>query len=180
MHIEFDVMLSTAIQKTLNAYNPDFALWKQSDYPAKYIRPYKFSLQSTPAAVIGDFNGDGKIDAVLAGHDTHGPKVLAVVSSDNSAYVVTPIKESTYFHELREKGKSIPRLAFDILHFQPKGKVYELGESAIRKVILQTDAFEKAALDVHASIPGEYYPSLYWWDESKKGFLESGLIDPSQ
>ena len=173
LRIEYRVILSSAIKNAVNTYDPDFVLWEQSDYPAKNIRAYQFSLQSTPAAVIGDFNDDGKTDAVLAGYNTQGYPVLAVLSSNTSSYKVIPIRENGHFDFFKKRGKPKPKIAFDILSFQPKGKTYEFGATYATTITLQTNGIKIESLNPYSL--NWYAPTLFWWDKQKKKFLKQDL-----
>lgn len=90
-HIEYELVLSTSMEKALKKYNSDFRIWKQADFPPFLLKRVGFSLKSSPSAVIGDFNGDNLPDAVLWGHDKRSGYLLAVMSS-NSVYKVVEIE----------------------------------------------------------------------------------------
>jgi hypothetical protein len=169
LRIEYKVILSSAIQNAVNTYDPDFVLWEQSDYRVENIRAYPFSLQSTPSVVIGDFNDDGKIDAVLAGRNTQGYPVLAVLSSNTALYRVIPIQEGGQLDWFKENGKPIPKIAYNILSFQPKGKIYEYGELD-GTITLQTDGIKNESLYPYQQT--RYGRTLFWWDMQKKEFLK--------
>lgn len=177
LRVVYSVVLSTPMANALRSFDGSFVVWKQADYRPKELRSYPFSLQSTPSGIVGDFNGDGRPDAVLAGRNARGAAVLALLSGDSSAYSIAPISQFD-FNKLREQGLAVPTVAPDILFFQPKGKVYELGDMYIKKLILEYDAFEIAVIDTYDKNLRSYYPSLHWWDGKK--FLLSGLVDPTR
>ncbi len=179
--IEYRVVLSSKIKEAvINAY-PGFAPWNQSDYFPKSLRAYEFSRYSTPTTVVGDFNGDGKTDVVLLGHDARGDLVLAVLSSNDSDYEVIPVAEGS-FDFFREEHKPIPIIATWMLEFHPKGKKYQLSDMYPKDVALETDAFLIRSLDVYAArklgitSDSRYrMASLYWWDAGQNKFLSSAL-----
>jgi hypothetical protein len=174
LRIEYKIILSSAIKNAVTVYDPDFVLWEQSDYRAENIRTYQFSLQSTPSAVIGDFNGDGKTDAVLAGRNTRGAAVLAIMSSSTALYNVIPIHKGGRFDNFKQRGDSIPKIAFDILSFQPKGKTYKKGDKYVRTLILPSNGIKNETLKVYHP---KWYSNgtIYWWDDSKKKFIAKDL-----
>lgn len=92
------IKLSTAMQSAIREFDPGFRIWNSTEYPSVlYVyRGFTFSPSSDVALSvgIGDFNGDGDTDAVVAGHDTEFEMVLVLISSrtvKGLSYDVMPI-----------------------------------------------------------------------------------------
>lgn len=166
--IEFRVSLPPAIEQAVHKIAPGFKIWRQTDYPAETIRRYGFSLQSAPSAVLGDFNGDGILDAVLAGWDRDGPMVLLILShgGEYSASFLYPKEPLQGWRAKYVHGKLLPRKAFDLLTLAPKGSTYDLGGDMYTKLItLQHEGFTDRRLDVY-TLKNWDSPKLYWWDSA--------------
>lgn len=175
--IEYRAVLPRVMLEAIKAYDSGFVMWGEDDYPEGYLRSYLFSFQSSPSVVIGDFNGDGKADAVLAGRDIHGPAILAALSSGATSYMVIriPTPRDGFFDAARKSGMVATKMAFNILSFQPKGKRYDLGgDTTSVPILLRTDAFENAQLDAYYL--NKYSTSdLCLWSASKAKFLCNDL-----
>lgn len=166
--IEFGVSLPPAIEQAVRKIAPGFKIWRQADYPAETIRRYGFSLQSVPSAVLGDFNGDGTLDAVLAGRDRNGPMVLVVLSQGKSyhANLLYPREPFQGWHAKHLQGKPLPRKAFDLLTLAPKGSTYDLGGDMYTKLFpIPQEGFIDRPLDVY-TLKNWAPPKLYWWDSA--------------
>ena len=172
--VEYRIVLPDDMERALRAFDPSFKIWEQSDYSVKDIRRYPFSLQSTPSAVIGDFNGDGRLDCALAGRNDHGPELL-VILSDTGGYRVVPIYRRETFDAPRKKGKRVPRTAFGLLSFAPKGKAYDVGgDMTVRFVTLRNDGFLDRQLNEY-SFNWWYGPNISWWEGSTSAFHREGV-----
>ena len=172
------------MERTLRAFDPGFKAWEQSDYSVADIRRYPFSLQSTPSAVVGDFNGDGRLDAVLAGRNEHGPEILAVMS-EAATYRVVLISQWNAFDALRAKGKAVPKTALGLLAFTSKGKTYDIGGDTVSQLVtLKNDGFACRQRTPYDNYRDWYGLDLYWWNESTSRFhaqsldVEPGVISP--
>ncbi|MDE2143715.1 MAG: hypothetical protein KGJ84_15000 [Elusimicrobia bacterium] len=162
------------MRRALKAYDPQFKAWRQSNYSAKDIRSYPFSIQSTPSAVIGDFNGDGRLDCALAGRNDHGPELLTIVS-DAGGYRVVPVYRSDTFDSLRKQGKGVPKTAFGKLSFAPKAGTYDAGgDMAVRLVTLRNDGFIEWYLNEY-SFDWWHGPVLLWWERAASRFHQEGI-----
>lgn len=139
---EHVVHLSTAQWQAVRDYNPEFQIRRQQDYLPSLVQWYEFTNHQAPFAVTGDFNGDGREDAALQGHDKDSDLLIAVLSSGQGPHVIE-IQESPLFdtknawYELDGRKES----GFWIyLNFVPKGKVTSSFEA--QPLQLANDAFE--------------------------------------
>jgi len=126
----------------IRGYNPDFQIRRQADYLPSLLKQYPFSNRQLPFAVIGDFNGDGRNDVVLQGHDKTNELLIAVLSSSSGPSVmeimksalVDPKTESYGMGDHNEYGLWV------YLTFVPRGMVDSPFSN--RPLKLSTDAFE--------------------------------------
>lgn len=79
------LVLNAAMLHALDAWDPTFRPWDDRDYQPGIIRTFKFSSFESPFAVLGDYNGDGRIDAAIDGR-TKTQTVSIVLLSKGSAY----------------------------------------------------------------------------------------------
>jgi len=85
------LILTKPIKKLLADYDPDFKIWKRSDFVrsidgnADY---HKCSEQQTPYAVIGEFNGDDIRDIILMGRNKKWSLLLGIISSEQTHKVI--------------------------------------------------------------------------------------------
>ena len=86
--MKHSLFLPDSMEKALHSYDPAFQIWKQSDYLPAILKIYRFTASQAPVAVVGDFNGDGILDAVVDGHNLTDDLCLAVLSSGDSFTVV--------------------------------------------------------------------------------------------
>ncbi|MDE2143716.1 MAG: hypothetical protein KGJ84_15005 [Elusimicrobia bacterium] len=177
--IEFGVSLPPAIEQAVREVAPGFKIWRQTDYPPETIRRYGFSLQSAPSAVFGDFNGDGILDAALAGRDRDGPMVIVILSRGNS-YHASLLYPKEAFQGWRAKyvqGKPLPRKAFDLLTPAPKGSAYDLGgDMYTKQFALPQEGFTDRPLDVY-TLKNWKSPKLYWWDSAASQFRSGEVFE---
>jgi len=80
------VDLPVAMEDALDRLARDFEPWTSEDYRGALLDRYEYSPRQTPWAVIGDFNGDGRLDMVIAGRDDRDALILAVLSTGRSRY----------------------------------------------------------------------------------------------
>lgn len=92
------IKLLPAMRSAISKFDSDFKIWNSTEYPSElYVyRGFTFSSSSDVALSvgIGDFNGDGHTDSVIAGHDAEFEMVLVLVSSRTAngiSYDVMPI-----------------------------------------------------------------------------------------
>ena len=169
VRIDYNVVLSSAMNEALKKWNPDFRICKRVNYAPEIIREYKYTYFRSPSAVFGDFNRDNIIDVVLTGY-TNKIEMVAIVSnspkpdlrnSENMQYdhVVNPYTLSSFSREREaiiggykvieiwmsgviEPAES-PRDIKVVLTFHPKGEVIKSNSEypdACNEV-LKNDAF---------------------------------------
>lgn len=98
------VDLPPAVEDALDRYNRDFEQWSEEDY-GRQISGADFTPRQTPWAVIGDFNGDGRVDIALAGRDDRDALVVIILSSGQRRYRAIEVEHEPYDVEDR---RSIP------------------------------------------------------------------------
>jgi hypothetical protein len=86
--------LPTAMEDALDRYNRDFEPWTMRDYNG--AMQYEPSPRQLPWAVIGDFNGDGRADAAVAGRTDRDLVVVFVLSSGRSRYRAVEAEREPY------------------------------------------------------------------------------------
>jgi hypothetical protein len=64
----FVLVLPASMADSLGAALPGFVPWSLGNYMGDVRQSYTFTSRQAPWAVVGDFNGDGFSDAVVAGH----------------------------------------------------------------------------------------------------------------
>lgn len=97
VEIAYRIILSPDMKKVLKKHNPNFEIWKAEDYIPTLIQWYNFTsfeqgrpffTYQTPSAVIGDFNGDDAVDAVMMGHDKANNLTIAIMSGNNDYNII--------------------------------------------------------------------------------------------
>ncbi len=102
--------LGPDVSEALKKFNAKFKLYDLKDFDVELLNSYVAppdekssasceernppAVKALPMAVIGDFNGDGRDDAVVLGHDSQH-RVLAVLSG-TSGYSVSEIEKKPY------------------------------------------------------------------------------------
>jgi hypothetical protein len=83
---EWRLDLPTAMEDALDRASRGFDPWTAQDYRPSEVEGYSPSPRQTPWAVIGDFNGDGRMDVAVAGRDDRDALVLIVLSTGQKRY----------------------------------------------------------------------------------------------
>jgi len=83
---EWRLDLPTAMEDALDRASRDFEPWTAEDYRRSETDGYAPSPRQTPWAVIGDFNGDGRMDAAVAGRDDRDALVIVILSTGTKRY----------------------------------------------------------------------------------------------
>ncbi|MBC7370554.1 MAG: hypothetical protein H7326_03255 [Bdellovibrionaceae bacterium] len=78
----YNLILSPAMESELKKVSPSFKQYPPNYFPDRIMKSYKFSDKQMLSAVIGDFNGDGKPDAIVQGADSRGDVVFKIISAD--------------------------------------------------------------------------------------------------
>ena len=86
------LVLTAPMDAALRAFDPEFRVRRLSDYPPYMWRPgctwspecarglYRLKPREAPFAVVGDFNGDGILDAVIDGDNRESGRRIVVLS----------------------------------------------------------------------------------------------------
>lgn len=149
---EHSVSLPAEMQRAVRKHDADFMIRREADYIAPILAGYKFSPQQAPFAVIGDFNGDGVLDAVLMGHNETRDLTLAVLSRVRGGFRVVEVSRGPRTDPKKEwYGMERNRREFGLPTFLTLVKRQKLA-SPHEKAPLDLDAdafrvnhFEKAA-----------------------------------
>lgn len=131
---------SPEMAAVLEKYSPDFVVWKIEDYPPERIKSYPYSDKSLPYAVKGDFNGDGREDMAVAGHNKDSNLVLGLLSSDGGYRVLTA-RDWDYYAKARKYGNELPYTATDIIAKKEKGYEFSYGDMAVHPIKMKNDGF---------------------------------------
>jgi hypothetical protein len=88
------IVLPQEMKKAIEAFNPDFEMWKLEDYTPTILKEdhQKDNPQKLPFALIVDANEDNIPDVILDGHDKEKSLLIGVIS-DNGGYRVLTIEE---------------------------------------------------------------------------------------
>ena len=93
--------LSAAMTRALDSMVPGFRTWDSLSYEADIRRLYRHSRRQRPWAVLGDFNGDRRIDIMLDGYTLSRELTLALVSRGAQYQVVVVDSSSRSSRGLR-------------------------------------------------------------------------------
>ena len=86
----------------IDAWNPSFAPWSDDDYQPLLVRFYKFSSYEAPFAILGDYNGDGHVDAAIEGHTKTQTVSIVVMSNRAGAYRVIVLERGPLLDPKKE------------------------------------------------------------------------------
>lgn len=84
-----------AMEDALDRFDRDFQPWSAADYRGQLVEA-EFSPRETPWSVVGDFNGDGRLDLVVAGRDDRDELIIFVLSTGARRYRAVPVQRDPY------------------------------------------------------------------------------------
>lgn len=150
---EHSVLLPSEMQHAVQKHDADFKIRREADYIAPILAGYRFSPDQAPFAVIGDFNGDGVLDAVLMGHNENHDLTLAVLSRVRGGFRVveagrgprTDPKKEWYEMEGNRKEFGLPTF-LTLVKRQKLASPHEDAALDLAADAFQTNHFEKAAV----------------------------------
>lgn len=148
------LVLPPKMKTALDTYDPNFKIWKMSQFLPSYLRGYKITSHQAPFAVIGDFNGDGILDVALFGYSAKTSYVVVFLSTGDQFKVIQLEQWSssdplTFWTKTGNGDEYGLQTCF---YYHPKGKV-DLGAHGVFH--LETESFD---LDI-AHKGGDFY---YW------------------
>jgi hypothetical protein len=84
------IVLPQKMKKAIEAFNPDFEMWKLEDYTPTILNEdhQKDSPQKLPFALIVDANKDHVPDVILDGHDKEKSLLIGVISKEDDYRVL--------------------------------------------------------------------------------------------
>ena len=84
------IVLPPKIKKAIEAYTPDFEMWKLEDYTPTILNEdhQKNNRRKLPFALIVDANKDNIPDVILDGHDDKKALLIGVISKDDEYRVL--------------------------------------------------------------------------------------------
>jgi hypothetical protein len=117
----------------IDAWNPSFVPWRERDYEPMIVRGYAFSSREAPFAVLGDYNGDGRVDVAIDGHTKTQTLTIVLLSNRNDGYRVIVIRRGPLLDPKKEPlwmflGRRIPpgtELGFEPPAVKPKYDAFE-------------------------------------------------------
>jgi hypothetical protein len=94
------IVLPQKMKKAIEAFNPDFEMWKLEDYTPTILNEdhQKDSPQKLPFALIVDANKDNVPDVILDGHDKETFLLIGVISEKDEYRVLLIDKKTLYFY----------------------------------------------------------------------------------
>ena len=92
-HGRYSIELTVSMTDAIRRFDPSFAPWSDGDYLPEIREFYRYTERQTPFAVLGDINGDGRIDAVLDGR-TRSRSVLLAVLSRRNGYTARVVQQA--------------------------------------------------------------------------------------
>lgn len=149
----YSILLSQKMRNALRQYDPNFVPWQSSDYLPSLIHLYSLSARQAPSCVIGDFNSDGTLDTVLAGHNrTHNVLACILWMAEDFKVVEVEKGEKTDPKQSRydnEEGLWV------YLTYVPRGRIKSPYEP--KPLELKADAFEISYYEKASVL-------YYFWD----------------
>jgi hypothetical protein len=92
------IVLSYKMKKAIEAFNPDFEMWKLEDYTPQVVNEdhQKDNPKKLPFALIVDANKDSIPDVILDGHDKERALLIGVIS-EKDEYLVLLIDQKKLY-----------------------------------------------------------------------------------
>lgn len=173
-----EAKLTPLMQEFLYRFSPDFKLRPLEEYSAKVLEHYCYSPGSSPSAVIGDFNGDGRPDAFLVGYEKDWLAAILLISNGPDAYY--PVYASRNKYDGLEAAVKNCSWCFDkekkLVHsyyLQPRGAAYSCGGDYSR--INRTLKNDGIAL-LQPWKNGLYVNYVSIWDDIGKRYVEQHCV----
>ncbi len=82
------------MRKALTKFAPTFRTWRYREY-AEWLRGDTATEREALWGVVGDFNGDGRLDVALDGRTARRAALLVILSKGTSDYVVVNLHGET-------------------------------------------------------------------------------------
>lgn len=159
--VEYEVILSTGMEVALKIHDLEFKIWEARNfhpmlrglYNFKSFQPWRsFLARQTPAAVIGDFNGDDIPDVVLMGRNkTHGKKI-AVLSKKSSYFAIEFSEKYPLANPLAPQHVIGEENIEEFLEFFPSRKIEARPAFKRPALNLKSDAFIFGVFEKASSI----------------------------
>lgn len=156
---EAQLHLTPAMQAGLTGSCANFKPWREKDFMPLIRKDYRVTWQQAPFAVVGDLNGDRRLDAAILGHTAKETMTIALMSRGQSYQCVVLEHSSPVTDPAQNDGKFIEGESTD-----DKGWGYYLSYVAPGKY---NSSYEKKALNLsHAAFREDYYAKMtgihYW------------------
>ena len=92
------IVLPQKMKKAIEAFNPDFEMWKFEDYTPQVVNDdhQKDNPKKLPFALIVDANKDNIPDVILDGHDKKQALLIGVISENDEYRVLLIDKRKLY------------------------------------------------------------------------------------
>lgn len=158
----------------LLAYDPSFKAWTIDVFPKGVVEFYPYSSKSLPYAAKGDFNGDGKVDIILSGHNTTQNLILGIISGA-TGYSVVPLWRGSFYNKLFP-GKPAPSYTpTQTLCVQNIGKRFLSGDMDVETITLKNEGLTVKQFAKFNSTTNSFNNilggiDLYEWDQDLKRF----------
>lgn len=145
------VELSPKMNAAIRRFDATFVPWLDEDYLPSIRKYYRYTERQSPFAVLGDVNGDGRIDAILDGRTTSSCVLLAVLSRGDGYRVhVIHSSEVTDIKTQYSSGTGVEYGLDGFLTYCAPRRINSPYESL--PLILRHDAFERVAWERASSV----------------------------
>ncbi|MGH7725216.1 MAG: hypothetical protein ACREOU_07270 [Candidatus Eiseniibacteriota bacterium] len=124
----------------LRTHDAAFQVFERHDYSSRIFESgewrYELSAKQVPFAILGDFDGDGRIDAALHGHSGDSVICIVAVLADSTTPRVMEISRHP------GPGRGPRERLGDFLMHVPAGRVPVAWTEAETTIVLAHEAFE--------------------------------------